>query len=234
GWAEGEAVGRAAVFAAQTGADLYAVHLTSAEGAAAVARAKAERPGRVFGETCPQYLVLHDRHPAGLLAKFHPPVHGREDNEALWHGLADGTIDCVGTDHIPQPRARKVVEGDVWKSTAGAPGHETLLPLLLSSGRLSLPRVAEVTSANAARAFGLWPQKGAIALGFDADLTLADLERRRVVRAADFVTSADFTPYEGMELTGWPVLTILRGQVIMKDGQPVGRPTGRYLERGKP
>jgi len=234
GWAEAEPIGRAAVFAGEAGARLYVVHLTSKAGAAAVARARAERPDRVIGETCPQYLVLHDRHPAGLLAKFIPPVHGREDNEALWRGLADGTIDCMGTDHIPQPRVQKLVEGDVWRCGAGGPGHETLLPLLLSSGRLSLPRVAAVTSANAARAFGLWPRKGAIALGFDADLTLVDLERRRVVRAAEFVTSADFTPYEGMELTGWPVTTILRGRVIMKDGCPVGPPTGRYLERNTP
>ena len=234
GWAEAEPIGRAAVFAAQAGARLYVVHLTSAQGAAAVARAKAERPDCVIGETCPQYLVLHDQHPAGLLAKFIPPVHGREDNAALWRGLEDGTVDCVGTDHIPQPRAQKLVEGDVWRCGAGGPGHETLLPLLLSARRLSLPRVAAVTSANVARAFGLWPRKGAIAPGFDADLTLVDLERRRVVRAADCVTSADFTPYEGMELTGWPVMTILRGRVIMKDGRPVGPPTGRYLERKTP
>lgn len=234
GWGEAEAVGRAAAFAAQVGARMYVAHVTSAEGVAAVARARAERPGQVIGETCPQYLVLHDRHPAGLLAKFIPPVHGREDNDALWRALANGVIDCMGTDHIPQPRAQKLVEGDVWQCGAGGPGHETLLPLLLSAGRLSLPRVAAVTSANTARVFGLWPRKGAVAVGFDADLTLVDLGRRRVVRAADFVTSGDFTPYEGMELTGWPVVTILRGRVIMKDGRPVGPPTGRYLERGKP
>ncbi len=234
GWAEAEPATRAAFFAACTGARLYVVHLTSAEGVAAVARASAERPGQVFGETCPQYLVLHDRYPAGVLAKFHPPVHGLEDNDALWRGLVDGTIACVGTDHIPQPRAEKVVEGDIWRSRPGAAGHETLLPLLLSAGRLSLPRVAAVASATAARIFGLWPRKGAIAPGFDADLTLVDLARRRVVRASDFVTSADFTPYEGMDLSGWPVMTILRGRVIMKDGRPVGPPTGRYLERGAP
>lgn len=231
GWAEAEPIARSAVFAARAGARMYVAHVTSQEGAAAVARTQAERPGQVIGETCPQYLVLHDQHPAGLLAKFIPPVHGRDDNEALWRALASGVIDCMGTDHIPQPRTQKLVPGDVWRCGAGGPGHETLLPLLLSGGRLPLPRVAAVTSANPARAFGLWPRKGAVALGFDADLTLVDLGRRRTVRAGDFVTSADFTPYEGMELTGWPVMTILRGRVVMKDGQPVGPPTGRYLER---
>jgi len=234
GWVEAEAVRRASCFAAETGARLYVVHLTSGQGAAAVARAKAERPGRVFGETCPQYLVLHDRHPAGLLAKCAPPVHAREDNEALWRGLADGTIDCVGTDHIHQGRARKVVEGDVWRTNAGVPGHETLLPLLLSGERLSLSRVAAVTSGNAARAFGLWPRKGAVAVGCDADLTLVDLGKRRAVRAADLQSSADFTPYEGMELRGWPVLALLRGRVIMRDGRPEGAPAGQYLWRDTP
>jgi dihydroorotase-like cyclic amidohydrolase len=234
GWLEAEAVGRAAWFAAETGARLYVVHLTSAVGAAAVARARADRPGGVLGETCPQYLALHDGHPAGLAAKCAPPVHGPEDNEALWQGLADGTIDCVGTDHIHQSRARKVVEGDVWRTNAGVPGHETLLPVLLSGGRLPLSRVAAVTSANVARAFGLWPRKGRIAPGADADLTLVDLKKRRVVRAADLVTSADFTPFEGMELSGWPALALLRGRVIMRDGRPEGPPTGRYLWRDEP
>lgn len=230
-WAEAETIRRSAFFAEASDSSLYVVHLTSGLGAAEVRRAKAERPGRVFAETCPQYLVLHDRHRAGLLAKCSPPVRTQEDNEALWRALEDGTIDCVGTDHIPQSRAHKVVEGDVWRSIAGVPGHETLLPLLLSAGRLSLPRLAEVTSANAARIFGLWPRKGVVAPGTDADLTLIDLKKRRVVRAEEMITSADFTPYEGMKLRGWPVLTLLRGRVIMQDGRPAGEPAGEYLWR---
>lgn len=230
-WAEAETIRRSAFFAAAGSSNLYVVHLTSGSGAAEVRRAKAERPSRVFAETCPQYLVLRDRHGAGLLAKCSPPVRTREDSEALWRALEDGTIDCVGTDHIPQSRAHKVVQGDVWRTIAGVPGHETLLPLMLSAERLSLPRLAEVTSANAARIFGLWPRKGSVAPGADADLTLIDLKKRRVVRAEDLITSADFTPYEGMELRGWPVLTLLRGRVIMREGQPVGEPVGEYLWR---
>lgn len=231
GWLEAEAIDRAATIATRTDARLYAVHLTSRDGVAAVARAKAMHPGRVFGETCPQYLVLHDRHPAGLLAKCAPPAHGREDNEELWRGLQNGTIDVVGTDHIHQSRERKLVEDDVWKTNAGVPGHETMLALLLSAERLTLPRVAAVTSSNAARIFGLWPRKGAIAVGSDADLTLVDLDRRRVVRADQLETSADFTPYEGMELKGWPVLALLRGHVIMRDGASTDEAAGRYLWR---
>jgi dihydropyrimidinase len=231
GWLEAEAVDRAATFARQADVRLYAVHLTSREGAAAVARAKAARPGLVYGETCPQYIALNDRHPAGLLAKCAPPVHGPEDNEALWRGLADGTIDVVGTDHIHQSRERKVVDGDVWSTNAGVPGHETMLPILLSPGRLPLPRVAALTSSNAARIFGLWPRKGRVGVGADADLTLVDLERRRVVRAEELETSADFTPFEGMELKGWPVLALLHGQVIMRDGRSTSETPGRYLWR---
>ncbi len=230
-WVEAEAIIRAAFLAAQTGVKLYVVHLTSGRGAAEVACARAARPGQVFGETCPQYLVLHDRHPADLLAKCSPPVRGPEDNEALWRALEDGTIDCVGTDHIHQSRARKVVPGDVWRTNNGVPGHETLLPLLLSAGRLPLTRLAAVTSTNAAKAFGLWPRKGAIMVGADADLTIVDLGRRRVVHADELETSADFTPYEGMELVGWPVFALLRGQVVMRDGHPVDPPVGQYLRR---
>jgi dihydropyrimidinase len=230
-WGEAEAVQRAASYAAATGARLYAVHITSGLAAEEVRRAKAVRAGAVFGETCPQYLVLHERHQAGLLAKCSPPVRTRADNEALWRALEDGTIDCVGTDHIPQSRAHKVVEGDVWRSIAGGPGHETLLPLLLSAERLSLTRVAEITSTNAARLFGLWPRRGVVMPGAEADLTLVDLQKQRVVRADELVTSADFSPYEGLELRGWPVLTLLGGRVIMREGQPTGAPTGQYLWR---
>jgi dihydropyrimidinase len=231
GWLEAEAIDRAATFAAQTGARLYVVHLTSQEGAAAAARARAARPGMVFAETCPQYLALHDRCDAGLLGKCAPPVHGPDDNEALWRGLEDGSIDVIGTDHIHQSRERKLVDGDVWRTNAGVPGHETMLPLLLSSERLSLERVAAVTSTNAARIFGLWPRKGAVAIGFDADLTLVDLNKRRVVRAEELETSADFTPFEGMELKGWPVLALLRGHVIMRDGASTSETPGQYLWR---
>jgi dihydropyrimidinase len=234
GWLEAEAIDRAATFAERADTRLYAVHLTSREGAAAVARAKAARPAHVFGETCPQYLALHDRHPAGLLAKCAPPVHGHEDNEALWRGLEDGTIDVVGTDHIHQSRERKVVEGDVWKTNAGVPGHETMLPILLSAERLPLPRIAAVTSTNAARIFGLWPRKGRVAVGADADLTVVDLERRRTVRADELETSADFTPWEGTELKGWPVMALLRGTVTMRDGRATGETPGRYLRREEP
>ena len=230
GWLEAEAIDRATTFAEQSGARLYPVHLTSKEGVAAVRRAKERLPGRVFGETCPQYFALHDRHPAGLVAKCAPPIHGTEDNEAIWRGLEDGTIDVVGTDHIHQTRARKVVEGDVWRTNAGVPGHETMLPLLLSANRLSLPRVAAVASTNAARIFGL-ARKGSIAPGFDGDLTLVDLGKRRVVQADDLETMSDFTPFEGMELAGWPVLALLRGTVIMRDGRSTDATVGRYLFR---
>lgn len=233
GWLEAEAVDRAATFSSEAGARLYPVHLTAKEGVAAVARAKAARPGWVYAETCPQYFSLHDRHEAGLTAKCAPPVHGPEDNEAIWRGLEDGTIDVVGTDHIHQSRQRKVVEGDVWRTNPGIPGHETMLPLLLSAERLPLPRVAEVTSTNAARIFGL-KSKGSLQPGFDADVTLVDLRKHKVVRTSELATSADFTPFEGMELKGWPVLALLGGRVIMRDGRSTDETPGRYLRREAP
>ena len=109
-----------------------------------------------------------------------------------------------------------------------------MLPLLLDAGRLPLPRVAAVTSTNAARIFGLWPRKGAIAVGSDADLTLVDLGRRRVVDPDQLESSADFSPWEGIELEGWPVLALLRGVTIMRDGAATGATPGSYLFREAP
>ena len=157
-------------------------------------------------------------------------MHGPEDNEAIWRGLEDGTIDVVGTDHIHQSRQRKVIEGDIWRTNPGVPGHETMLPLLLSAERLPLPRIAEVTSTNAARIFGM-RSKGSLEPGFDADLTLVDLQKRKAVRASELATSADFTPFEGTELKGWPVLALLRGHVTMRDGRATDETPGRYLRR---
>jgi dihydropyrimidinase len=230
---EAEAVRRAVFLADAAGCRLYVVHVSARESLEALAMAR--RAGvRVSVETKPHYLTETCDSPAGLLAKVIPPVREADDRDALWAALGEGLIDTVGSDHVAASRARK--RGSVWEAQLGFPGIATILPVLLSegvnAGRLSLARVAAVTSANPARILGL-PGKGALLPGMDADLVVVDLELERTVDATMLGSAGDFSIYEGRSLRGWPVLTVCRGSVVMRDGELVGREGhGRYLRRG--
>jgi dihydropyrimidinase len=236
GMLEATEVRKAAGFARATGAHYYAVHVSSREGLAAADAARAEGT-RLTAETCPQYLVLDLESSAerGPLAKFNPPVRHRADAEALWAALADGRIGAVGSDHVPNLRRRKIPDGSIETAIAGSAGVATLLPLLwthgVRTGRITPERLVELASTGPARTFGLWPAKGAIAPGADADLVVVDPETARPVDPAALASWADCSAYEGMSLVGWPTLTLLRGRVVAADGRPVGGPTGRYLPR---
>ncbi|MBI4492461.1 MAG: amidohydrolase family protein [Chloroflexi bacterium] len=236
GTLEASEIRKSAVFARALGAHYYAVHVSSVEGLQAVRSARAEG-GAVTAETCPQYLVLNLESHAdqGPMAKFNPPVRHRADTEALWSGLADGTIQCLGSDHVPNLRARKVPDGSVERAVAGSGGVATLLPLLwtmgVAAGRLGLERLVELCCREPARAFGLYPRKGALQPGSDADLVIVDPARRQAVDPLRLHSWADCSAYEGLELIGWPRLTLLRGTVVAENGQPVGPPRGRYLAR---
>jgi dihydropyrimidinase len=211
------------LFAQETGCRVYIPHLTSAAGLDVVRRFGAS--DRVHVETCPHYLTLTVDAPEGVVAKVNPPVRTTEDVEALWGALADGTIQTVGSDHIS--RLRAVKDGSIWQAQPGFPGVSTLLPVLLHEGYhrrgLPLERIAELTATNPARIFRLAPAKGSIAVGADADLVLVDLNRRRTVAAADVDSHADYSVYEGRELQGWPVATLVRGTTVMRDDRVVGR-----------
>jgi len=230
---EAEAVHRAAFLADAAGCPLYVVHVSAKESLEGLAEAR--RAGvRVSVETESHYLTETCDSPAGALAKVIPPVREEEDREALWAALGEGLIDTIGSDHVAASRERK--RGSVWEAQLGFPGIATILPVLLSEGvnggRLSLARVAAVTSANPARILGL-PGKGALLPGMDADLVVVDLELERTVDAAMLGSAGDFSIYEGRTLRGWPVLTVCRGCVVMRDGELVGREGhGRYLRRG--
>src|SRR5262249_36479485 len=154
------------------------------------------------------------------------PLRQRAEADALWAALVDDTISCLGSDHIPNQRALKLAPGDVWRTLPGSPGLATLLPLLLDrgvrTGRLTLERLVALCCAGPARAFDLYPRKGTLQVGADADLVLVDLTRRRTVDPATLPGWSDFSAYEGIELVGWPTLTLLRGQVIARDGASVG------------
>lgn len=230
--AEAEAIQRAGFFAEQTGMPVYFVHLSGRDALTALGRVKAHWP-MAYGETCPHYL-FHNVETSPPAVKFSPAVRHREDNEALWAALAGGLLDCVGSDNAPTLWSAK--QGSVWDIVRGGPGAGVLLPLILSEGvnkgRLSLERAVAVTATNAARIFGLYPKKGTIQVGSDADLTLVDLNLEKTVSHELFATWSDYTLYTGVRLKGWPVLTMLRGRVVARDGAVTAEPGyGRFVPR---
>ena len=158
---------------------------------------------------------------------MNPPIRGEAQRAALWDAVKSGLIDAIASDHAPhtlEEKARPYPE-----SPSGMPGVQTLLPVMLdhvAAGRLTLERLIDLVSAGPARIWGL-VGKGRLAVGYDADLTLVDLGTARTVRNADMASRSGWSPFEGMKLTGWPVATVVRGHVAMRDGQLIGEPCGR-------
>ena len=230
---EAENVVRAMYFAEHLGARIYIPHLSTRMALDEVRRWR-QRYRDVLVETCPHYLTHDENSTLGPLGKANPPFRSPDDVAAMWEGLADGTIDVVGSDHVPRKRAGK--EKSIWQASQGFPGIATILPVLLSEGyhkgRLSLERICAVIAAGPARIFNLEPAKGRIAIGSDADLTLVDLDKERVVRWQELESYADYSLYDGWTLKGWPVRTIVRGTTVMDDGKVIGpQGHGKYLWR---
>lgn len=236
--AEAEAVSRAIRLAELARCPLYVVHLSTAAGAHEVAAARA-RGQAVFGETCPQYLLLTDEEMPRQkgLAKIAPPLRWASDREALWQALACGSVQTVGSDHAPFTVADKAVgESNIFDAGFGMPGIETLAPLIISaalgSARLSLPQVAQMLSENAARIFGLYPRKGIIQAGADADILVVDPAATATLSARNLHSRAGYTCFEGMPLTGRIAMTLLRGEILVQDGQLRQKPGyGRFVAR---
>lgn len=212
---------------------LYAVHISA--GRTADELASLHKIGySVIGETCPKYLVLTaDECDKRMAAR--PPIRSERDQQILWKRIADGTIQCIGTDHVMKPYDRKIGD-NYWSTETAFPGSATMLPLLLSHGvnedRISLERVVELTSTNNAKAYNLYPQKGSLQVGTHADLTIVDIDLKQTVTPELCQSAATYTPYEGMEVTGWPTQTIVRGQLAFDQGEIVGeRGFGTHLER---
>ncbi|MDH4189419.1 MAG: amidohydrolase family protein [Betaproteobacteria bacterium] len=230
---EAESCLRAMYFAEHLGARIYVPHLSTRMALDEVRRWRA-RYGEVLVETCPHYLTHDEDSDLGPLGKANPPFRGADDVNAMWEGLADGSINVVGSDHVPRKRAGK--DKGIWQASQGFPGIATILPVLLSEGyhrgRLSLERICDVVTRGPARIFNLEPSKGRIAVGADADLTLVDLNQERVVKWQDLQSYADYSLYEGWKLRGWPVRTIVRGLTVMEAGRITGaQGHGRYLWR---
>ncbi|MDX9829346.1 MAG: dihydropyrimidinase [Anaerolineae bacterium] len=237
---EAEAVHRLLALAHVAGTPVVVAHLSCALGLEEV-RAARRRGQTVWVETCPQYLLLDEgayRQPGFEAAKLvmAPPPRTAADRDALWAGLAAGEIDTVATDHCPFFFETQKVRGrdDFSRIPGGAPGIETRLALMYShgvrTGRLSLRRWVDACCTEPARRFGLAPRKGTLATGADADVVLFDPEKRAVLSHRALHQNVDYTPYEGWEVRGYPVIVISRGEVIVRNGQFVGQPgRGRFV-----
>jgi dihydropyrimidinase len=236
--AEVKAVAEAVDLAAATNAAVYLVHLSSRRALDALREGK--RRARVFGEARPLYLYLtraqFDR-PDAALWVGQPPLREQDDVDAVWRGLADRTLDTVGTDHIPHTKAAKLAPGLTFdRILPGVSNLETLLPMLYSEGvrkgRLTLARLVEVLATAPARIAGMYPRKGVLAVGSDADIVIFDPSARRTIRAADLHSACDYDPYEGWDVTGWPEAVVLRGEVAFERGELRSSPgRGRFVPR---
>jgi dihydroorotase-like cyclic amidohydrolase len=229
-----EAIRRMALFAEAAGVQLLVPHMGVGLGSEFL-RQKQWGRGRVATETCPHYLALDKDTDRGVQGKVNPPLRSRPHVEALWQRLTDGTIDVLGSDHCPYTRTVKGT--DLWTARAGITGGSAMiLPVLLTEGlqrgRLSLPQIVALTSYNAARLFGLYPRKGALDVGSDADLVVVDPDREVKVDLTALNSVVDFSPYEGYLAHGWAATTVAGGEVVYDGGEIVtGRRRGRYLPR---
>jgi len=244
--AEREATHRAISLAEITDVPLMIVHVSNREAMEEIRRAQ-QKGLKVFGETCPQYLTLTENDLGGLNmegAKYvcSPPPRDLSSQEACWEGLQQGVFSVFSSDHCPfrydDPNGKLVPRGRTsfrWVPN-GIPGVAARLPILFSEGvmkgRIDINRFVALTSTNHAKTYGLYPHKGTIAVGADADIAIWDPDIKQVLTHDLLHDGSDYTPYEGIALTGWPVLTMVRGKVVVRNGELVGQKGhGRYLSR---
>jgi dihydropyrimidinase len=243
---EREATHRAISLAELIDVPIMIVHVSNREAMDEIARARA-RGLKIYGETCPQYLMLTEKDMDGLNmegAKYvcSPPPRDKESQAACWDGLQQGIFSLFSSDHCPfrydDPQGKLLPKGKTsfrWVPN-GIPGVETRLPILFSEGvgkgRISLNEFVALTSTNHAKTYGLYPAKGAIAVGADADIALWDASRKVTISQSLMHGGCDYTPYEGLDVTGWPVSTMVRGKFVVRDGELVGvKGSGTYVPR---
>lgn len=212
-------------FAEEAGARLHIVHMSTGIGAKLVGEAK-KKGIDVTSETCPHYLTINAKDAMteyGPLAKIAPPLRTEKDNELLWEGLENGSVDFIGTDHAPyELESEKQKEGmTIWNAFPGIPGVETMVPILVSEGynkgKISLSKLVDVLSRNAAVHYGLYPKKGAMEIGSDADFTIIDLDKEWTIDVEEESSMCGYTPLDGMDLKGKVAKTVVRGNVVFED-----------------
>ncbi|MFQ5692734.1 MAG: dihydroorotase family protein [Nitrospinota bacterium] len=233
--AEAEAVRFCAFAARRTGARVYVVHLSSASGLEAVREAK-EEGAPLCCESTSTYLFHDNAEPAGMKLRRYPPVRTVADREALWTGVADGSIETLGTDNVTATAEENNFAGPFWENRGGMPGLPTHVAQILHAGHhergLPLWLLADRMCRRPAEVFGLYPRKGALDVGADADLVVVDPDLRRTVRGAESGSRSDFTPLEGRRLRGWPVTVVKGGEVVVEERELVCDPgVGRCLNK---
>jgi len=219
------------------GTALYMMHVSASTGVAAIAEARGKGL-RVYGETLHQYLIYSSedyKRPNGQIYHTYPSLKSPDDQRALWRGTASDLIHCIATDELCCTLKDKTVGNRIDDTTGGNSGVEPRLGVMytemIARRGYSLTQYVDLVSTNAAKIMGLYPRKGALAPGSDADITILDPKRRGKVRAAD-LHETDYTPWEGHDIFAWPVTTVLRGKVMVEHGQYLGSPgDGRYLKR---
>ena len=213
-------------FARDSNCVLYFAHIGSRR---ALEQIDEERKNgtKIFVETCPHYLTLSHEKQEGYLAKVMPPIRSEDDVSSVWNAISQNKIDTVGTDHVANQLKLKLGGSTVWDALAGFPGIGTFLPLLLSEGvnknRISISQLANLTSVNTAKIFGMYPVKGSLEPSSDADITLIDLKKEQKVTSDLFGGFSDYLVYEDWKLKGWPVKTIIRGEIVSEDFQVIGK-----------
>jgi dihydropyrimidinase/allantoinase len=234
-FSEKMAIKDAEILAAKTNCPVNLLHLSSIDAIEAGKEAVERNPKlNILLEATLHHLGLSNDIQYGRLGKVNPPIREREHVEGLWKAVIDGDIKTVVSDSACA--SKKIKEGDIWTSLAGFGGTEIMFPLLLTEGYrkrgVPLERIAELTSYNPAIYHELYPKKGTIGIGSDADLAIIDLNKEKEVSVETLHSAQDFTPFEGIKYKGWPVYTILRGKVIFENGKIVGKPgDGQYIKR---
>jgi len=231
---ESLSIEEAGVLARATMCPINLLHLSSKEAMESAIDIRRRNPRQdIILETTLHHLALNYEDLRGFNGKVNPPIRARADQEALWKALLDGEVDTVVSDHACCLEEMK--KDDLWSALPGFGGTSLLYPVLLSEGvrkrGLSLVRVVDLVSANPARRLGLYPRKGAIAIGSDADLAICDLNKTEPVVVDELHSAQDFTPFAGLRFTGWPIATVLRGQVVFRDGAVCGSPIGQFIKR---
>lgn len=230
--AEEEGIQLLTLLTAEAGNKVHLAHTSC--GTELIKEARA-RGVRVTAETCPQYLIFNenDMKTKGAILKTNPPLRNKKLVNELRAAVNEGIIDTIGSDHAPHLIEEKTKD-NIWEAAAGFIGVETLVPAMLTlvnQGVIKLKRLVEMTSENPAKIFGLYPRKGTIAIGSDADFTIVDLKMKKTIKADELHSENKITPFDGWKAKGMPVYTIVRGEIVAERGDVIEKPNGKYTKR---